>query len=220
VRIPSPVAACYAAPIHAAGLNPAGVPAQLPGFLWQAVKDITAAKQPLQLRPLQAAVRLVNTVVAVLDDKHDAALSIDWSWAAETVQDLLNCAVAVGLMWSLPGGTTGAAAALYRTGSSNNSSTVVGSGSQGDRSNDSRGSSSSWSSRSSSSSSVSPLVQIMCKDIIMPAMCLLCCGVNSLHSRDENLLQLTAADDDLLYQIHYNFLLQPAMTAVSLQLLA
>jgi hypothetical protein len=84
----------------------AGLPLQLPQFLWQAINIIAAAKEPLLQAPLCATVSLIKSVVRVVT--HDDcvnAVGIKWEWAADTLQQLLNCAIATGLLQALPRGT-------------------------------------------------------------------------------------------------------------------
>jgi hypothetical protein len=171
-----------------------GLPMQLPDFLWQSVNIIAAAEQPLLRLPLCAAVRLIKAVVRVCTHVDCAnALGIKWSWAADTLQQLLNFAVAAGLVRALPLGTTAEAFLLYKDGSS-----MAG----------------------SSSSCRMRYVEAVIPDIITCATSLLCFAESKLHDKKENIPGCTAAEKEELQEICHHFTNQPVVAEVALQLLA
>jgi hypothetical protein len=154
---------------------------QLPQFLWQAVNIIAAAEEPLLHVPLCATVSLMKSLVRVLThDDSVNSLGIQWSWAADTLQQLLNCAVAVGLLQALPLGTESKASRLFQIGSS-----IAG---------------------DSSSSSIE-LAQDMSQDIITCTTSLLCCAEAKLRNTTYNLRERTTDHEEkkLLQEICHDF---------------
>jgi hypothetical protein len=76
------------------------------------------------------------TAAAVTDDAFISQEGINWSWAAELLQQLLNCAVAAGLLPALPGGSASAAAVAIRQRYSSSSSSSRAGGVTGSSSSD------------------------------------------------------------------------------------
>jgi hypothetical protein len=173
----------------------AGLPIRLPDFLWQSVNIIAAAEQPLLRLPLCAAVRLIRVLVLVFTHVDcETAYGIKWSWAADALQQLLNCAVAAGLMQALPLGTAAKASQLCQGGSS-----IVG---------------------GSNSSSRERYAAAMSKDIIMCATSLLSHAEVRLSIMGEDVSECTVTERELLQEICHDFTHQPVAAEVVLQLLA
>jgi hypothetical protein len=177
----------------------AGLLIQLPDFLWQSVNIFAAAEQPLLRLPLCAALRLIKALLRVFTQVDcSSALGIAWSWAADMLQQLLNCAVAAGLMRALPQGTTAKAFQLFKDGSSI----------AGDSSNSG--------SIGGSSSSRKRYAEAMSRDIISSATSLLSFAESSIQDRKA----CTAAEREELQEICHHFTHQPVVAEVALQLLA
>jgi hypothetical protein len=96
----------------AATATAAELPQRLPGFLWQSVQFTAASGQPVLSRPVVSTVTMFKPMVQLLCSLDFTAVhNINWAWAETTMQQLLKCAVAAGVMTALPGSSTEVAAA-------------------------------------------------------------------------------------------------------------
>jgi hypothetical protein len=114
---------------HNAALLFPGLVQQLPEFLRQLRSLIIAAKQSLVSTPMCEIIHLIQTAVAVMTHPNCTISSshcgIGGAWAAESLQRMLSCAVAAGLMRHLSGGSVDRAAAAASSASSGSSSSAV-----------------------------------------------------------------------------------------------
>jgi hypothetical protein len=194
---PDQPAAAAAAAAAVAAVVPAGLPIQLPEFLWRRVTLTAAAKQLLLCLPLCAVARLIRAIVRVVTHVDCAdAIGVKWSWAADVVQQLLNYAVAAGLMRALPSGTTAKALKLF-----NGDSSIV-------------------SASSSSSSRRFQDADGLSRDIISSTTSLICFAESRLREKRDNIQHFTAAEKELLQEICHHFTHQPVVAELVLQLLA
>jgi hypothetical protein len=88
---------------------------------------LAEAQQPLTAGPLPGTIGLVKLVNnAITHESYASVHGIQWKWQADILQQLLDFAVAAGLMRALPGdGASSAAVAYSRSLSSNSSSSSI-----------------------------------------------------------------------------------------------
>uniref|UniRef100_A0A383VEM1 MYND-type domain-containing protein n=1 Tax=Tetradesmus obliquus TaxID=3088 RepID=A0A383VEM1_TETOB len=111
----------------------AGLPQILFGVIWHCGLILAAARQPLCCPAVGEAVRLGRwTPAIVTDESYKTSAGVDWPWAAELLQQLLNYAVAAGLMRALPGGSVAAAAVVISQSSGSIQAGAGGSSSSSD----------------------------------------------------------------------------------------